>query len=119
MTTTLGEVCAGYGGIGLGLGMLGETRTVWVADIEPGPRRVLAHRVPDAPNLGDITSVDWGRVEPVDVIAGGTPCQDMSTAGLRAGMRVGTRSGLWSSMLAADRLEQVVDRLRASRGGAR
>ena len=101
MSITVGEICAGYGGIGLGLGMLGETRTAWVADIEPGPRAVLAHRFPGVPNIGDITSVDWGRVEPVDVIAGGTPCQDMSTAGLRAGMRAGTRSGLWASMLAA------------------
>ena len=39
-----------------------------MADIEPGPRAVLAHRFPGVPNVGDITSVDWGRVEPVDVI---------------------------------------------------
>lgn len=43
-----------------------------------------------------ITTIDWTQVEPVDVIAGGSPCQEMSTAGKRAGMIDGTRSGLWS-----------------------
>lgn len=76
MTTriTVGELFAGYGGLGLGLSLLTETRTSWVSDIDHGPRKVLAHRLPDAPNLGDITTVDWTQVEPVDVIAGGSPC---------------------------------------------
>ena len=95
-TLTVGELFAGYGGLGLGLNLLTETRTSWVSDIAPGPRKILAHRLPDAPNLGDITTVDWTQVEPVDVITGGSPCQDMSVAGKRAGMIDGTRSGLWS-----------------------
>lgn len=95
-TLTVGELFAGYGGLGLGLNLLTETRTAWVSDIAPGPRKVLAHRFPDAPNLGDVTTVDWASAEPVDVITGGSPCQDMSVAGKRAGMIDGTRSGLWS-----------------------
>ena len=87
---------AGYGGLGLALSLLTDTRTAWVSDIAPGPRKVLAHRFPDAPNLGDVTTVDWASAEPVDVITGGSPCQDMSVAGKRAGMIDGTRSGLWS-----------------------
>ena len=83
----VGEVCAGYGGLSLAISRVADARTAWVADPEPGPRTVLAQRFPLAPNLGDITAVDWGSVEPVDVIAGGTPCQDLSTAGARAGMR--------------------------------
>ena len=98
---TVGEVCAGYGGLGMGLAMLTPTRLAWVADIEPGPTRVLAHHWPHVPNHGDITRVDWESVEPVDVLCGGTPCQDLSQAGLRAGMRPGTRSGLWASMVRA------------------
>lgn len=96
ITLTVGELFAGYGGLGLGLNLLTDTRTAWVSDIAPGPRKLLAHRFPDAPNLGDVTTVDWTTVEPVDVITGGSPCQDMSVAGKRAGMIDGTRSGLWS-----------------------
>lgn len=59
---------------------------------------MLAHRFPHVPNLGDITTIDWSTVEPVDIIAGGTPCQDLSTAGRRAGMTDGTRSNLWVQM---------------------
>lgn len=98
---SVGEVCAGYGGLGMGLGMVVPTRVAWVADVEPGPRRLLAHRFPGVPNLGDVTTVDWGRVEPVDVLCGGTPCQDVSSVGLRAGMGPGTRSGLWEAMARA------------------
>ena len=96
ITLTVGELFAGYGGLGLGLNLLTDTRTAWVSDIAPGPRKLLAHRFPDAPNLGDVTTVDWASAEPVDVITGGSPCQDMSVAGKRAGMIDGTRSGLWS-----------------------
>ena len=98
---SVGEVCAGYGGLGLAISRIADARTDWVADPELGPRTVLAQRFPHAPNLGDITAVDWEGVEPVDIIAGGTPCQDLSSAGGRAGMRAGTRSGLWASMLTA------------------
>lgn len=98
---SVGSLFAGYGGLELALGLLTETRTAWVADIEAGPRKVLAHQFPDAPNLGDVTDVDWARVEPVDVICGGSPCQDLSVAGRRAGMGPGTRSGLWESMAQA------------------
>lgn len=46
----------------------------------------------------DITAIDWAAVEPVDIIIGGTPCQDLSAAGRRAGMTEGTRSNLWVHM---------------------
>jgi DNA (cytosine-5)-methyltransferase 1 len=95
---TVGELFAGYGGIGLGLSLLTDVRTAWVADVDKGACKVLARRFPDAPNLGDVTAVDWDDVEPVDVLTGGSPCQDLSVAGQRAGMRPGTRSGLWESM---------------------
>lgn len=96
---TIGSLFSGYGGIDLGLKSIWpDARTAWVSDIEAGPCKVLAHRYPDAPNLGDITKIDWSQVEPVDIITGGSPCQDLSHAGKRAGMRPGTRSGLWASM---------------------
>ena len=98
----IGSLFSGYGGLGLGIQLaLGEMETAWVSDIEPGPRAILDRRFPTAPNLGDITQINWGEVEPVDIITGGSPCQDLSLAGRRAGMRPGTRSGLWESMLTA------------------
>lgn len=98
---------SGYGGLDLGLqAVYPDARTVYVADVEEGPRRVLAHRFPDAIQLGDVTTVDWAALTPVDVIIGGSPCQDLSLAGRRAGMKQGTRSGLWESMAEAIRIMQ-------------
>lgn len=103
---SVGELFAGYGGLSLAMESLTLTRTAWVSEIAKASARVLAYRYPDAPNLGDVTAVDWHAVEPVDVISGGSPCQDLSTAGRRAGMRPGTRSGLWGAMT------QAIDALR-------
>lgn len=95
----IGSLFSGYGGIDRGLSLIWpDARTVWTSDIKPGAIKVLENRFPDAPNLGDITTVDWLQVEPVDIITGGSPCQDLSHAGKRAGMMPGTRSGLWASM---------------------
>lgn len=106
MTTTirLGSLFTGYGGLDMGVAMAlagARVDVQWVADVEDGPRRVLARHWPDAPNLGDVTGVDWARTPRVDVICGGSPCQDMSLAGERRGMRPGTRSGLWDAMARA------------------
>jgi DNA (cytosine-5)-methyltransferase 1 len=78
--------------------VFGDASLAWVSDIDPGACKVLAHRYPGVPNLGDMTTVDWAAVEPVDVLTGGTPCQDLSHAGKRAGMTEGTRSNLWVTM---------------------
>ncbi|MFL6141601.1 MAG: DNA cytosine methyltransferase [Labedaea sp.] len=73
-------------------------RVVWHCENDPAAGRVLAHRRPGTPNLGDITAVDWSTVPPVRVLTGGFPCTDVSSAGKRAGLRPDTRSGLWSHM---------------------
>lgn len=93
-----GELFAGYGGLALAVSDVFHARTAWVAEFEAAPSRVLAERFPHAPNLGDVTAVDWSTVEPVDIIAGGSPCQDVSAAGRRRGMVEGTRSNLWVAM---------------------
>ena len=108
--TTIGSLFSGYGGLDLAVHMaIPDTRTVWVSDVEPGPNKILAERFPGIPNLGDITTIDWDQVEPVDILVGGSPCQDLSLAGARAGMKPGTRSGLWESMTHA--IEQLQPRL--------
>jgi gp69 len=94
----VGELCAGYGGLGLAVEWVMGAETAWLAEIDPAARRVLATHWPDVPLYGDITAIDWTTVPRVDVLAGGTPCQDLSIAGRRAGMAEGTRSGLWAAM---------------------
>ena len=101
--TTIGSLFTGYGGLDMGVAMAvdPDARVAWTSDVEPGPCRLAEVRWPGVPNLGDITQIDWADVEPVDIICGGSPCQDLSLAGKRAGMASGTRSGLWESMAAA------------------
>ncbi|WP_315298149.1 DNA cytosine methyltransferase [uncultured Actinomyces sp.] len=109
--TTIGSLFTGYGGLDMGVAMAldPDARVAWTSDVEPGPCRLAEVRWPDTPNLGDITTIDWADVEPVDIICGGSPCQDLSLAGKRAGMASGTRSGLWESMAAA--IETIRPRL--------
>ena len=94
----IGALFAGYGGLDMAVESVLDAEVSWVSEFDAHPSRILAHRYPHAPNLGDVTKIDWSAVEPVDVITGGSPCQDLSHAGKRAGMKSGTRSGLWASM---------------------
>lgn len=109
--TTIGSLFTGYGGLDMGAATAldPEARVAWTSDVEPGPCKLAEVRWPGIPNIGDITQVDWSNVEPVDIICGGSPCQDLSLAGKRAGMATGTRSGLWESMAAA--IETIRPRL--------
>ena len=93
-----GSLFSGYGGLDIAIEEVFGARTAWVSDVDKGACKVLAHRYPGVPNLGDITAVDWSTVEPVDLISGGSPCQDLSHAGKRGGMTEGTRSNLWVAM---------------------
>lgn len=95
-----GSICSGAGGLDLAIEAALGARTVWQTEIDPHASLVLEERF-GVPNHGDISTVDWSTVEPVDVLSGGTPCQDMSPAGKRAGMTADTRSGLWSHMATA------------------
>jgi len=81
-----------------------DVRPAWVADPDPGAAAILAHHWPTVPNLGDITAVDWTAVPAIDVLAAGFPCQDLSYAGRGAGIRKGTRSGLWHTIADAVRV---------------
>ena len=96
--TTHGSLFTGYGGLDLAVEEVFEAETIWVSDVDPGANRIIAHRYPGVPNLGDVTTIDWSGVQRPDILSGGSPCQDLSTAGARAGMVNGTRSNLWVAM---------------------
>uniref|UniRef100_UPI0035E3C84B DNA cytosine methyltransferase n=1 Tax=Corynebacterium dentalis TaxID=2014528 RepID=UPI0035E3C84B len=70
----------------------------WHCEWDEAPSKILAHHYPDVPNYRDVTQVNWETVPPVDIITGGSPCQDLSQAGGRKGMHDGTRSNLWVNM---------------------
>lgn len=102
---TVGSLFSGYGGLDLAVEHVFGARTVWFSEINEPVARVFSHHWPDAPNLGDITMIDWHTVEPVDILCGGFPCQDVSTVGKMDGLAPGTRSGLWANM--ADAIDQL------------
>ncbi|WP_424462947.1 DNA cytosine methyltransferase [Pseudoclavibacter helvolus] len=111
---TIGGGFEGYGGLTLGvsraLARFGiKTKLIWYSEFDPNPSRIMAHNYPGIPNLGDITQIDWSTVARPTVFTAGFPCQDLSLAGRRAGMRPGTRSGLWSDTLNA--IKQLQPRL--------
>ena len=95
----IGSLFSGVGGLDLGVTDVFDAETVWFCEFDTNPSKVLAARFPDVPNLGDITAVNWAELPPIDILIGGFPCQDVSSAGLRAGIKEGTRSGLWSYFL--------------------
>jgi DNA (cytosine-5)-methyltransferase 1 len=101
VSLTYGEMFAGYGGLGMGVQSVLGGEMAWCAEFDKAPSKILAHHWPNVPNLGDVTKVDWATVEPVDIITGGFPCQDLSHAGKRKGLLHGERSNLFHEVIAA------------------
>jgi DNA (cytosine-5)-methyltransferase 1 len=138
----IGALFAGYGGLEMGVTAALGGDVAWYSEIDKGALKILTHRYPDTPNIGDVTTVKWtpdcptcgeplalydrdvpeGRgyycprdgwfdldirfadpdaariPDPIDILTGGSPCQDLSHAGKRVGMTEGTRSNLWVAM---------------------
>ena len=90
---TLGSLFDGIGGFPLA-GIKSGIRPVWASEIEPFPVRVTEKRLPGMKHYGDVSKLNSGDLEPVDIITFGSPCQDLSIAGKRSGLD-GARSGLF------------------------
>ncbi|OCN04112.1 cytosine methyltransferase [Erysipelotrichaceae bacterium MTC7] len=90
---TLGSLFDGSGGFPLG-GLISGITPVWASEIEPFPIRVTTKRLPFIKHYGDISTMDGSKIEPVDIITFGSPCQDLSVAGKRDGLD-GKRSSLF------------------------
>lgn len=90
----LGSLFDGSGACPLAARMCG-IEPVWASEIEPYPIRVTKKNFPRMRHLGDIKQIDGAKIEPVDVITFGSPCQDLSTMGRMAGLIDGERSSLF------------------------
>ena len=90
---TLGSLFDGIGGFPLA-GIKAGISPIWASEIEPFPVRVTQKRLPDMKHYGDVSKLNGGDLEPVDIITFGSPCQDLSIAGKRSGLD-GARSGLF------------------------
>lgn len=95
----IGSLCTGYGGLDMAVLSVFGGGLVWCADNDRHVAAVLSARYPGVPNLGDLTQLDWRTVEPVDIIAAGFPCQDISYNGRGAGLEKGERSGIWKNIV--------------------
>ena len=82
---TLGSLFDGIGGFMLAARKTG-IQPVWSSEIEPFPIRVTEKRFPDVLQLGDVHGIHGGKIPPVDIITFGSPCQNLSVAGKRAGL---------------------------------
>lgn len=106
---TLGSLFDGSGGFPLG-GLISGVIPVWASEIEPFPIRVTTKRLPFMKHYGNVSEMDGGKVEPVDIITFGSPCQDMSVAGKRAGLE-GSRSNLFYEAV------RIIKEMRKATGG--
>lgn len=89
----LGSMFDGSGTMPLCAAMCGA-QPVWASEVEPYPIAVTKTHLPGMKHLGSVTDICGGNIEPVDIITFGSPCQDLSIAGKRAGLD-GNRSGLF------------------------
>lgn len=115
MTLTLGSLFDGIGGFPLAAIRQGIT-PLWASEIEPFPIQVTKHHFPELLHVGDITRLDGAKLPPVDIICGGSPCQDLSVASCtRAGL-TGARSGLFMEQIRVTKEMRDAD-IRRGRAG--
>ena len=117
MTYKLGSLFDGSGGFPLA-GTLCGIKPSWASEVEPYPISVTRSRFPSMKHLGDISKINGAEIEPVDIITFGSPCQDLSVAGKRAGLKheangdeETTRSGLFMEAV------RIIKEMRAATNG--
>jgi DNA (cytosine-5)-methyltransferase 1 len=93
MKIKVGSLFDGIGGAPLSA-VLSGAEPVWASEIEKVPISITKRHFPNMKHYGDIAQINGAEIEPVDIIVGGSPCQDLSVAGKRAGLE-GARSGLF------------------------
>ena len=106
----MGSLFDGIGGFPLAAVRNG-IRPVWASEIESFPIEVTKLRFPNMVHVGDITKLNGAELPPVNIICGGSPCQDLSVAGARAGL-AGARSGLFMEQVRLAKEMRNADELR-------
>ena len=106
----MGSLFDGIGGFPLAAVRNG-IRPVWASEIEFFPIEVTKLRFPNMVHVGDITRLNGAELPPVNIICGGSPCQDLSVAGARAGL-AGARSGLFMEQVRLSKEMRNADELR-------
>ena len=97
MSLTMGSLFDGIGGFPLAASHVG-IKTLWASEIEKFPIQVTMKHFPEMVHVGDITKLKGTDLPPVDIVCGGSPCQNLSVAGNRSGLQ-GTQSGLFYEMI--------------------
>lgn len=105
----LGSLFDGIGGFPLAASRYG-IEPVWASEIERIPVSITQRHFPQMKHLGDITKINGAEIEPVDIITFGSPCQDLSVAGARAGL-AGARSGLFREAI------RIIEEMRLATNG--
>ena len=82
---TLGSLFSGIGGFEY-VGSIYGIKPLWASEIEAAPIRITQRHFPDMKHLGDVTKIHGDKIDPVDIITFGSPCQDISNAGLKSGI---------------------------------
>lgn len=92
---SVGSLFTGVYGIELGLERTGYFHTVWMVENDEFCQKILRKHHPEIPLYGDIKEIEWSTMPQVDMLTGGFPCQDISTANPKGKGIDGSRSGLW------------------------
>lgn len=98
MTIKIGSLFSGIGGFELGLERaIPNSETIWQCEQDAFCQKILAKHWPNAIIYDDVKTIN-NQVEPIDILCGGFPCQDISIAGLQRGIHEGKKSSLWWEM---------------------
>ena len=107
---TLGSLFDGIGGFCYAARLTGRIKPVWAAEIEPNCINITRYRFPEVMHVGSVTELKGDEIQPVDIITFGSPCQDLSTAGQRKGLK-GRRSGLFMEAV------RIIEEMRSATNG--
>jgi DNA (cytosine-5)-methyltransferase 1 len=80
----IGSLCTGYGGLDMAVEAFFDAETIWTCEFDKYASQVIKERI-NKPNHGDLKTTDWTKVEPIDILTAGYPCQPFSHAGSRKG----------------------------------